>query len=267
MKASFLVSSLVGAALALLSGCSEVDPSPDGATVSASVDRSTSADASDAKDVVSKSTVSSAPASPRIMAMGDSMMAWHALTQASVSHAIEDALDEPVSSYAVSGARVLYSLPVTGALGLRISSQYRKGDWDWIVLNGGGNDLWLGCGCGACTRTMEKLISEDGKRGAIPEMVQRLRATGAQVAYVGYLRSPGVWSPIEGCRDNGAVLEERITRLAELDWGVHFVSLQDLVPEGDRSFHGVDMIHPSLKGSREIGKRVAAVISTNDQGR
>ncbi|WP_422062897.1 SGNH/GDSL hydrolase family protein [Shimia sp.] len=215
-------------------------------------------------DVVSKNVVEPAPTGPRILAMGDSMMAWHSLTQASVPHSIEKALDEPVASMAVSGARVIYNLPITGAMGLKISSQYRKGEWDWVVLNGGGNDLWLGCGCGACTRKMDKMISEDGKRGAIPQMVQKARETGAQVAWVGYLRSPGAWSPIEGCKKTGNELETRIQKLAALDRGVHYVSLADLVPQGDRSFHGLDMIHPSLKGSREIGKRVAAVIVAND---
>ncbi len=215
-------------------------------------------------DVVSKNALSEPQSKTRILAMGDSMMAWHSVARRSVSHAIEDALDEPVASTAVSGARVLYKLPITGAMGLKISSQYRKGDWDWVVLNGGGNDLWFGCGCGKCTRKLDKLISEDGKRGAIPMLVQELRQKGAQVAWVGYLRSPGAWSPIEGCRDNGDALEARIARLATLDRGVHFVSLADLVPHGDRSFHGADMIHPSVKGSREIGKRVAAVIAQND---
>lgn len=203
----------------------------------------------------------------RILVMGDSMMAWHSLTQKSVSHAMEEALGEPVASTAVSGARVLYNLPISGAMGMKIGSQLRKGDWDWIVLNGGGNDLWFGCGCGTCRRKMDRLISEDGTQGAIVMLVQALRDTGAQVAWVGYLRSPGVWSPIEGCRDNGDALEARIDRLAALDPGVHFVSLSDLVPHGDRSFHGVDMIHPSLKGSRAIGQRVAAVIRANDAAR
>ena len=107
---------------------------------------------------------------------------------------------------------------------------------------------------------MNKLISKDGRSGEIPRLVSRLRKTGAKVIYVGYLRSPGVGSPIEHCRDEGNELEARIARLAKLDRGITFLSLQDLVPHGDRSYHGMDMIHPSIKGSATIGRMVADII-------
>lgn len=210
-------------------------------------------------DPVQKPVVSR-NASPRILAMGDSLMAWHSVSGNSIAHAVGDALNEPVANHAISGARVIYKLPVSGAMGMKIANQYKKGDWDWVVLNGGGNDLWLGCGCGACDKRMGRMISEDGRKGAIPHMVDSLRGTGAKIVYVGYLRSPGAWSPIEGCKDDGDRLEARIKKLADIVPEMHFVSLEDLVPHGDRSFHAMDMIHPSLKASREIGQRVAKVI-------
>lgn len=225
--------------------------------------------ATDATDTVvaKNAVVDEAPDGPRILAMGDSMIAWHAFTKQSISDSIEKSLNEPVHNTAISGARILYNLPVTGAMGMRIENQYRKGDWDWVVLNGGGNDLWFGCGCGECVGKINKMISEDGKRGVIPMMVQKYRHQGAQVAWVGYMRSPGTWSPVENCRMTGNELEKRISKLAAIDPGVHYVSLADMVPDGDRSFHTFDMIHPSIKGSREIGKRVAAVIAENDTAR
>ncbi|MDG1531227.1 MAG: hypothetical protein P8Q99_07715 [Paracoccaceae bacterium] len=54
-----------------------------------------------------------------------------------------------------------------------------------------------------------------------------------------------------------------MTSLASKDEGVFHVSLADLVPHGDRSFHGADMVHPSIKASRAIGLRVADVIHKN----
>ncbi len=39
-----------------------------------------------------------------------------------------------------------------------------------------------------------------------------------------------------------------------------FLSIADMVPAGDRSYHGVDMIHPSRKASLEIARRIAKVI-------
>ena len=204
---------------------------------------------------------------PRILFMGDSLLAIHRLSGKAVSNATSAALRAPVVDKSVIGAQIIYNLPLTGAMGLRISAQYREGPWEWIVMNGGGNDMWLGCGCNRCERRMGKLISENGTSGKIPKLVGRLRATGARVIYVGYLRSPGMGSPIENCKDEGDALEARIAAMAARDPGVFFLSLADLVPYGDRSYHGVDMIHPSMKASRIIGRMIAELIRANEAER
>ncbi|WP_227271331.1 SGNH/GDSL hydrolase family protein [Roseobacter weihaiensis] len=198
--------------------------------------------------------------SARILTMGDSMLAWHGNSDGAVSDVVEDILGEPVVDRSVVGARVFYSLPISGAMGMNISKQYRPGAWEWVILNGGGNDLWFGCGCRACDEKMSRMISPDGNTGTVPELVSSIRRTGARVIYVGYLRSPGVGSMIEHCREEGDEFERRIAQMAAADPGVHFVSLADLVPHGDRSYHSFDMIHPSTKASRKIAQRIAAVI-------
>lgn len=196
----------------------------------------------------------------RILAMGDSMLAWHGASHAAVSHNMENILGEPVIDRSVAGARVFYALPVSGALGMNISKQYVPGDWDWVVMNGGGNDLWFGCGCTRCDRKLARMISEDGQGGSVPEMVHNIRKDGARVIYVGYLRSPGVGSMIEHCRDEGDEFERRLAAMASQDEGIYFVSLADLVPYGDRSYHALDMVHPSMKASRQIAERISDVI-------
>lgn len=158
---------------------------------------------------------------------------------------------------------MLYALPVTGSLGLRISKQYVDGDWDWVILNGGGNDLWLGCGCRACTRNMDRMIAEDGATGDIPALVEELRTTRAKVIYLGYLRTPGRDSPIDECSEIGDAFEARLARMAARDDGVFFLSNTDVVPHGDLSFHAADRIHPSVKGSAAVGARVAEIILSN----
>ena len=196
----------------------------------------------------------------RILTMGDSLLAAHSVSGRAVSNAVEKQLGEHVTDRSVAGARIIYGLPITGAMGMKIAKQYRIGKWDWIILNGGGNDLWFGCGCHQCDRKINRLISGNGRSGEIPKLVTKLRNTGARVIYVGYLRSPGVGSPIESCKDEGDELERRIDAMAKADRGVFFLSLAKMVPFGDRSYHGFDMIHPSLKASREIGKRIAKII-------
>jgi len=207
----------------------------------------------------------SAQSPNKILVMGDSFMAAHRVSNRSVPDVIGKALKSPVRSQAVSGARMIYNLPLTGAMGLSIPQQYREGQWDWIVMNGGGNDLWLGCGCHSCDRKLDRLISKNGLKGKIPSTVSAALKSGAKVLYVGYLRSPGANSPIEDCRDEGDALDARLAQMAKRVKGVHFIPMADLVPHGDRSFHAIDMVHPSVKGSRAIGSRIANYIRAQEK--
>lgn len=203
--------------------------------------------------------VSRAP-TPRILAMGDSMLAWHKISNHAISDELERQLGTPVIDRSVTAARYNYMLPISGALGLNISKQYRDGEWDWVVLNGGGNDLWFGCGCVACDGTLNKLISPDAAAGKIPDLVARIRGDGARVIYLGYLHSPGSFSIVDHCKDEAIELENRLAALSSKQDGFYFLRLSSLVPKSDRSFHSVDMIHPSVKASKMIGELVAGII-------
>lgn len=208
-----------------------------------------------------------ADSEPRILAMGDSLMAAHKISNRAISDVVSRQLGEPVIDRSIVGARIVYPLPVTGAVGFNIGRQYRGGAYDWIIVNGGGNDLWLVCGCTGCTRKLNQLISPDLKSGRIPELVTRLEGSGARILWVGYLRTPGIDSPVESCGEEGAILESRITQLAAKRKTLHYLSIADLVPHGDRSYHGFDLIHPSIKGSAAIGSRVADYIKKVDPTR
>lgn len=200
-------------------------------------------------------------AGSKVLVMGDSLLAVNGLQGQSVADGLERELGLPVTDRSVLGAAFLYPLPISGAAGMRISAQFVPGEWDWVVLNGGGNDVLTRCGCaGPCGPVIERLISADGTRGVIPEQVARLRGAGAKVAFVGYLRSNGFASPVDKCGPTGDVLDARLARMAAADPWVRFVPLADLVPEGDTSYYASDRIHPSPKGSAAIAARIAAVI-------
>ncbi|WP_022703331.1 SGNH/GDSL hydrolase family protein [Pseudorhodobacter ferrugineus] len=193
----------------------------------------------------------------RVLLLGDSMMASNSIQNQTVADGIESILREEVIDRSVPAARYFYILPISGAAGLRLDAQYRPGPWKWVVLNGGGNDLLFGGGCGTSTTQLDRLVSHDGKRGAIPDFVAKLRASGARVLYVGYLRNPGFTSPIKACGPAGNEMDKRLATMAALDKGVDFMALSDLVPHGDTSYHQFDRIHPSPKGSRAIAARIA----------
>ena len=197
--------------------------------------------------------------SARILAMGDSMLAWGSGRGAAIPDVLSEQLSEPVVSRARTGARMISALGAPG-LGYNIPRQYEAGPWEWVVLSGGGNDLFFGCNCEDCDALLDQLISRQGTRGAIPALVSRLRGTGAQVVYIGYLPSPGVPSIADACEDEAMVLEDRLMRLAAADEGMTFLSFAGLVPEGDRSYHVGDVVHPSLKARKEIAARIAEVI-------
>lgn len=196
-----------------------------------------------------------------VLVMGDSMMAWNRTNGNSVADTIDGSPGVKVTDRSVSAARYFYSLPISGSLGLRLPAQFRPGNWDWVVINGGGNDLLLGCGCGKCGQMLDRLVSKDGRKGAIPDLMTSIRTSGAKVLYVGYLRNPGIPSPIRSCKPAGNELDRRLAKMAETRKGVTFLPLSDLVPTGDRSFHAGDLIHPSIKGSRSIAARISARIS------
>ena len=205
---------------------------------------------------------------PSILTIGDSLMAWHRHDDASIADVLSTSLGEPVLNRAISGARIIYGLPVTGAMGLRISSQFRdKESYDWVIVTGGGNDFMLGCGCARCDRRMNRMITAKADKGDVVSLVAQIRKTGARVIYLGYLRSPEMDSPIENCKDEGDAFEARLTELAKQDDGVFFHSIAELVPAGDRSFHGMDMIHPSKKANEIIGQQLANLIRRVDRSR
>lgn len=199
-------------------------------------------------------------ASPSVLVMGDSLMAANRLKGGSVARVLSKALGTPVKDHSMFGARYFHILPISGSAGMRISAQFRGGPWDYVVMNGGGNDLLFGCG--ACNRMLDRLVSADGSKGAIPALVAEIRATGARVIYTGYLRTPGVTSPVEGCGPLGDKMDARLAAMAARDDGVTFLRLADLVKtDGDTSYHAIDLIHPSVKGSRAIASRVLELLA------
>ncbi|MEC7669825.1 MAG: SGNH/GDSL hydrolase family protein, partial [Pseudomonadota bacterium] len=83
---------------------------------------------------------------------------------------------------------------------------------------------------------------------------------GSRVIYVGYLRSPGIDTPIEACKPWGDALEARIDLFSQQSGRLNYLSLQGLVPEGDASYFANDLVHPATKTSQEIARRIAEII-------
>ncbi|WP_235604780.1 SGNH/GDSL hydrolase family protein [Sulfitobacter sp. EhC04] len=196
-----------------------------------------------------------------ILVLGDSVMAWNGGGDAAIPDAMQAALDRTVVSKAVPGAQFDNDSGLAGSVGFDIRRQFPGGRWNWIVMNGGANDLGSDCGCGACSAVVDALIGADGMSGAIPAFVSRLQAeSGARIMWMGYYAGNGKGSFI-GCRDDLVRMETRLARFAKASPGVLFVDSEDVIDPTEPGNYAADNTHPSVRASALIGAYLAQQIA------
>jgi len=66
------------------------------------------------------SGIAAAQEPARILAVGDSLMAWHLMTGKSIADVVGDELNEPTASRAVSAARMIFNVPGFAQMGMQI---------------------------------------------------------------------------------------------------------------------------------------------------
>ncbi|MEO0407357.1 MAG: SGNH/GDSL hydrolase family protein, partial [Cyanobacteria bacterium P01_A01_bin.135] len=192
----------------------------------------------------------SGPTSGPILAIGDSIFKWNAETDSAIPDVIGQALNRPVTNSAVSGAHL--SLPEGNGSGPEydIRQQYQPQAWDWVVMNGGANDLAGSCACTDCSDLLNTMISEDGLSGEIPEFVRQVTATGSRLLYVGYYDMPSdARFGFDQCNDELETQNARLVRMAEALPNVWFVSAGAVVTPQDKAAYDADLVHPSPIGS------------------
>lgn len=193
-----------------------------------------------------------------VLVIGDSVLAWNRLSGQDAGRQIEAALDRRVVSRATPGARLLAGR--VAAIGVLSIPGQLSGRWNWVVINGGANDLGLRCNCGPCSDEIDALIASQGGGGAIPELITRARAGGAQVLWVGYYNAPESRG-FRGCRPALDEVERRIAALAARRPGVHFIDLDDVLDPTQAGLLAQDRTHPSPVGSALIGRFIAEKIA------
>lgn len=191
-----------------------------------------------------------------ILIIGDSVLAWNGGTVGSV---IASELGRDVVSRATPGAR-LHATRAASLVGLSIPNQLSGGRWNWIVMNGGANDLGSACGCERCDTVIDGLISPNGSIGDIPDFIAKARRSGAQVLWMGYYQAPAS-SSFKNCRAGLVELERRVEIYANAHEGVHFVDAEDVFDPADPALLSSDRTHPSRKGSTIIGAFLARTIA------
>ncbi|MBM2575119.1 SGNH/GDSL hydrolase family protein [Jannaschia sp. Os4] len=195
-----------------------------------------------------------------LLAVGDSVLAWNGA--AGVPEGVGAALGLPVRDASRSGARVASRGSGITAFVPSVSEQWRAnaGRWDWVLMDGGANDLQGACGTAAERAVLDRLISP-ALTGAIPSLVAEMRATGSRVALMGYY--PGLAGRVTsftGCTPVLTELDRRLARLAARDAGIVFADSGDVIRPAVRADYAADAVHPSAQGSARIAGVMAGAM-------
>jgi len=189
-----------------------------------------------------------------VLGIGDSMLAWNRESGESIPEVVATELGLDVLNASVSGSQL------TDGGDEAIPNQYVDGAWDWVVLNGGGNDLNEQCGCGECDAVLDNIASVDGQSGTLSELVDEVSSKGHSVVIVGYFQIPEEQPDFGNCGDTLVELNARQQQVAETRDGVWFISSGDVVSPADMSHYDDDSLHPSVEGSAVIGQNIAETI-------
>jgi acyl-CoA thioesterase-1 len=195
-----------------------------------------------------------------VIALGDSIFEWNSDQSDSIPEVIGRALGVPILNAARSGAHFSNS-DSAAAPGLDIRNQYQGGDWEWVVIVGGGNDYRDDCGCGECDAQIDELLSADGMSGEIPDFVRDLITGDTRVMLVGYYEVPSDADfGFDLCWDEVIEHNTRLALMAGATDRVWFVSAGDVVSANDRTAYAADRVHPSVAGSKLVGEHIAAAM-------
>ena len=193
-------------------------------------------------------TTSFDPNTSTILAIGDSFFEWHVGSQQSIPDEIGKALQTSVDNRAISGASFFGTSDDEELI--NVKDQYEVGNWDWVVMNGGGNDVNDKCQCNACEGVIDQLISIDATTGELPSLVTQMLQDENKVVFVMYPEIPvDAEYGFEQCEEEFIEVEYRINQLDLNTENFWLVSASDVVPTGDNSYFVDDLVHPSTKST------------------
>ena len=187
-----------------------------------------------------------------MLAIGDSVLWWNRLSGGDIPRLAAQATGRAVDNRSVIGARFLSSVP----------DQYRDGPWDWVIVNGGANDLRGTCGCTGCDDTLDALVTLDGQAGAMADLARDIASRGPGVVLLGYYGTSVAGGPFAACADELTELSRRLALLADSDSAIIFVDAKDVIDPADLTLYARDLAHPSAAGSALIGRQIATAIAS-----
>lgn len=199
-----------------------------------------------------------APEQGPMAAIGDSYFEFHAESGDAIPDVVGQTLGREMQNLAVSGAQLFPDDPEATDEGLDIPAQLPVGEWDWLVMDGGGNDFNDRCGCGLCDSLIDSYISEGGTEGRLTDFLRSVTDRGTRVVYMTYPElPPGAEFGFDRCEDEFEVFDARLERMAAALDGVWIVDASEVVSADDLNAFDADRVHPSVLGAQRIGEHIA----------
>ena len=194
-----------------------------------------------------------------VLMLGDSLLAWFREEGSSVGDVLDASSSFSVANLAVSGSMVLEGDE-------SIPSQYVRGDWGWVVFDGGGNDANDLCECGGCDDILNEIIGGAANEGVVPDFARTMRNAGHRVLVLGYYGMPAsAQHGFHRCNDEAAILNARYERLANQTEGVYYFNLGRVVSPDDLRDYDDDHVHPSERGTQRMGEAIGAYLEQVSQ--
>jgi acyl-CoA thioesterase I len=190
-----------------------------------------------------------------LLAVGDSVFDYNTENGESIPEVAASKLGIAVQNNAIGGSHL------SSNNGESITETYEPGDWSWVLVDGGANDLNDECSCGDCEVLLDELISPDSTGGIMSEFVDQIQGDGHPVALMGYYMLPeGAEYGFANCVDTIIELNSRYTALAEQVEGVYYIDAGEVITPDQSELYDTDNVHPSVEGSRVLGEFIAEQI-------
>ena len=184
-----------------------------------------------------------------LLGMGDSVMEWNREDASTIPEVVGEEAGFAVLNNAESGAKVIeesYAIP----------SQFVEQNWDWVIINGGANDV-----DGYCDEdegaVLDAIISDDVSQGDMVDLVNKVSTFAKHVMLASYYDIPSDSESMVGCEAVMEEMELRYEALANTLPNVHFFDMGDAITPSNREYYDEDLLHPSPDGCVAIGMMMA----------
>jgi lysophospholipase L1-like esterase len=153
--------------------------------------------------------------------------------------------------------------------GIDIMHQYTHGPWEWVILNGGGNDMLQDCACSfaghdpnACRDVMDSLALPAARTGDLFQFIDMVKADTndtASILIIGYYSFPeSSMEDLNNCNPYIAEMYLRYQQVADQYENVFLLDTREVMDfDAHPEYFAIDHDHPSYEGSAAVGRMAA----------